>query len=76
MAKKITQKFQFWQMEKDLNYAVVGKEENEFSKVITKENIENFEIITEEADICIVPLSIIARGYNILTNKKFNSESM
>lgn len=56
-------------MEKDLNYAVVGKEENEFSKVITKENIENFEIITEEADICIVPLSIIARGYNILTNK-------
>ena len=57
------------QMEKDLNYAVVGKEENEFSKVITKENIENFEIITEEADICIVPLSIIARGYNILTNK-------
>ena len=56
-------------MEKDLNYVIVGKEEDEFTKVITKESLENFETVTDGADICIVPLSIIARGYNILTNK-------
>lgn len=55
-------------MEKDLSYAVVGKEYNEFNNVITKENLENFEAVTDGADICIVPLQIIARGYNILTN--------
>ncbi len=57
-------------IEKNLNYSVVGKEYNKDEKVITKDNLENFETVTDGADICIVPLMIISRGYNILTSKK------
>lgn len=49
-----------------LNYKIVGKFELEEYNMITKDNIENFEELTKGADICVVPLSIISRGYNIL----------
>lgn len=49
-----------------LNYKIVGKEESEVDNMITKDNLENFRELTKGADICVVPLSIISRGYNIL----------
>lgn len=49
-----------------LNYKIVGKEESEIDNMITKDNLENFQELTKGADICVVPLSIISRGYNIL----------
>ena len=48
------------------NLAYVGKSDNQDKDCITKEQLESFETITKGARICIVPLSIIARGYNIL----------
>lgn len=56
--------------QKDLSYRIIGKENNIDKFMITKDNLENFETITEGADICIVPLSIIGRGYNILSKHK------
>lgn len=47
-----------------LNYKVICNEEGE--NYLPKEALENFEEESDEADICIVPLTIIARGYNIL----------
>lgn len=44
----------------------VGKSGNTDQGCITKEQLESFKTITNRARICIVPLSIIARGYNIL----------
>lgn len=49
-----------------LSYKIVGKEESEIDNMITKDNLENFQELTKDADICVVPLSIISRGYNIL----------
>ena len=49
-----------------LNCKIVGKEESEIDNIITKDNLENFQELTKGADICVVPLSIISRGYNIL----------
>lgn len=60
-------------MEKDFTYAVIGKEADKFNNVLTKDNIEEFEEITDSADICIVPLQIISRGYNILDSKTSDS---
>ena len=39
---------------------------DESENAISRENIENFPIESDSADVCIVPLNIIARGYNIL----------
>ena len=47
-----------------LHYKVICNEEGE--NYLSKEDLENFEEESDEADICIVPLTIIARGYNIL----------
>lgn len=55
---------------KDITYRIVGKENNEDKFMITKDNLENFEALTDGADICVVPLSIISRGYNILSKDK------
>lgn len=49
-----------------LGYKIVGKEESQIDNMITKDNIENFQELTRNEDICVVPLSIISRGYNIL----------
>lgn len=59
--------------ERDIEYAVVGREESDINNMITKENLEDFEEVTEGKDVCIVPLQIIARGYNILSKKDSNS---
>lgn len=56
----------------NLDYALIGKEANLDKKIISKDVIEDFKEITDGADICIVPLTIIARGYNILND---NNES-
>jgi len=48
------------------NYKIVGKEESKIDNIITKDKLENFEELTKGADVCVVPLSIISRGYNIL----------
>lgn len=42
---------------------------DERDNMISRENIENFPLESDNADVCIVPLSIIARGYNILDEK-------
>lgn len=49
-----------------LNCKIVGKEESEIDNIITKDNLEKFQELTKGADVCVVPLSIISRGYNIL----------
>lgn len=54
----------------EFTYRIVGKENNENKFMITKDNLENFEALTDGADICVVPLSIISRGYNILSREK------
>lgn len=54
----------------EFTYRIVGKENNEDKFMITKDNLENFEALTDGADICVVPLSIISRGYNILSKEK------
>lgn len=47
------------------SYIVQDKQDLE-NKIITKDSLEEFKDITNYADICIVPLTIICRGYNIL----------
>ena len=59
--------------ERDIDYAIVGREESNEDNIITKENLENFEEVTDGKDVCIVPLKTIARGYNILRKKDSNS---
>lgn len=54
----------------EITYRIVGKENNEDKFMITKDNLENFEALTDGADICVVPLPIISRGYNILSKEK------
>lgn len=51
-----------------LRYKILGREEDSDKNRITKDNLEQFADITEGADICVVPLTIISRGYNILSN--------
>lgn len=48
------------------NCKIVGKEESQVDNIITKDNLERFQELTKGADVCVVPLSIISRGYNIL----------
>lgn len=49
-----------------LSYKIIGKEESEIENIINKDSLENFKELTKGADICVVPLAIISRGYNIL----------
>lgn len=52
------------------NYRVICNDPGEH--YMPKESLESFEEESEGADICVVPLTIIARGYNIL-NKSGDS---
>lgn len=47
------------------SYIVQDKQDLE-NKIITKDSLEEFKDITNYGDICVVPLTIISRGYNIL----------
>lgn len=51
-----------------LTYRIIHEDVNLNS--LKKEQLEDFCNLSENADLCIVPLSIISRGLNILNNKK------
>lgn len=53
-----------------MNYRIICNDEVQNS--LPREALENFEEESDQADICVVPLNIIARGYNIL-NESGNS---
>lgn len=52
----------------NLNYKILSDKMDESLNSITKDSLEIFEEITNNADICVAPLTIISRGYNILNN--------
>lgn len=51
-----------------LNYKILSDKMDETLNSMTKDSLEIFEEITNNADICVAPLTIISRGYNILNN--------
>lgn len=52
-----------------LNYYIVQAKQELEKNIITKDSLEEFKDITNYADVCIVPLTIISRGYNILDDQ-------
>lgn len=51
---------------KNLSFRILSREISDINCEFTKELLENFEYETDGAEVLVVPLNVISRGYNIL----------